>query len=172
MQIKKHIYLPYMMKIKQLLLLVCIAGCFTACVKNNTPTDNFDVNAQLNTDTLLIRKFITDNKIPAVKDKSGVFYQIINPGTGSFSYTTTTTVTANYDGRLLDGTVFDSSKGTPISFPLNGVIAGWQIGVPFIQKGGQIRLFIPSKFGYGPGGQGPIPPNTVLDFTISLTDLK
>lgn len=161
-----------MIKIKQLLLLICIAGCFTACVKNNNPSDNVDQEAQLKTDTLLIRKFITDNKIPALKDKSGVFYQIINPGTGSFTYTSSTTVTANYEGRLLNGNVFDSSKGTPISFPLNGVIAGWQIGVPYIQKGGQIRLIIPSGLAYGPQGNGPIGPNTVLDFTISLTDLK
>lgn len=168
MQIKKHIYLPSMMKIKQLLLLVCIAGCFTACVKNNTPTDNFDVNAQLNTDTLLIRKFITDNKIPAVKDKSGIFYQIITPGTGTVSYTLDTRVSVNYEGRLLNGTVFDSSKGTPFNFALSEVIKGWQVGIPYIQKGGQIRLLIPSLLAYGNRQVGVIPANSVLDFTVTL----
>lgn len=161
-----------MIKIKHLLLLICIAGCFTACVKNDDPANNVDQQAQLNTDTLLIRKFITDNKIPALKDKSGVFYQIINPGTGSFTYTSSTMITANYEGRLLNGSVFDSSKGTPITIALNRVITGWQIGVSYIQKGGQIRLIIPSGYAYGPQGAGSIGPNAVLDFTISLTDLN
>ncbi|HEY0177262.1 MAG TPA: hypothetical protein VGC08_12845 [Pedobacter sp.] len=95
-----------MMKIKHLLLLICIAGCFAACKKNNT--DNFDQEAQFKADTTAIRKFIVANNIPAVKDKSGLFYQIIAPGTGTVSYTLNTQISANYEGRLLNGTVFDS----------------------------------------------------------------
>jgi FKBP-type peptidyl-prolyl cis-trans isomerase FkpA len=161
-----------MKKIKYILLVACIAACFTACKKGNE-NNTFDVEAQYQKDTTAIRSFLVANKIVALKEpKSGVFYQIINPGTGSFAYTSTTTVTANYVGRLLDGTQFDSSKGTPIAFALNRVIAGWQIGVPFVQKGGSIRLFIPSYYGYGNVNQGSIPANSVLDFTIDVTDLK
>jgi FKBP-type peptidyl-prolyl cis-trans isomerase FkpA len=162
-----------MNKIKYFILIACIAACFTACKKGND-SENFDVEAQYQKDTTAIRSFLVANKIVALKEpKSGVFYQILNPGTGNFVYTSSTYVTANYTGRLLDGTQFDSSKGTAKEFALSRVIAGWQIGVPFVQKGGSIRLFIPSYYGYGNVNQGnSIPANSVLDFTIDVTDLK
>ena len=69
-----------MTKFKHLLLFVCIAGCFAACKKDD-PIDDFDYEGQYRTDTTLIRKFIVDNKIPAIKSPTGVFYQIIAPGT-------------------------------------------------------------------------------------------
>lgn len=165
--ILNHIFVQ-MNKIKHLLLLVCIAGCFTACKK----TESFDVEKQFTADTTAIRNFIIANKIPAVKDPSGVFYQIITPGTGTVKYSTSTKVTSNYEGKLLDGSVFDSSKGTPITFTLGGVIAGWQIGIPKIQKGGSIRLLIPSYYAYANSSAGSIPANSVLDFTVSLTDVQ
>ncbi|MEJ7779509.1 MAG: FKBP-type peptidyl-prolyl cis-trans isomerase [Daejeonella sp.] len=79
-------------------------------------------------------------------------------------------MSARYTGRLLSGVEFDKSA-QPVAFKLGGVILGWQKGVPLIQKGGTIRLFIPSGLGYGAGGQGPIPPNAVLDFDIELVDV-
>ena len=154
-----------MNKIKHLLLLVCIAGCFTACKK----TESFDAEKQFSADTTAIRNFIVANKIPAVKDASGIFYQIIAPGTGSVTYSASTKVTADYTGKLLDGSTFDSSKGTP--FELGKVIVGWQIAIPKIQKGGSIRMFIPSYYGYANSTVGSIPANSVLDFTVSLTDV-
>jgi FKBP-type peptidyl-prolyl cis-trans isomerase FkpA len=72
---------------------------------------------------------------------------------------------------LLNGTVFDGTTTQPISFKLGQVISGWQIGIPLIQKGGKIRLLIPSGLAYGPDGQGPIPGNAVLDFDIELLDV-
>jgi FKBP-type peptidyl-prolyl cis-trans isomerase FkpA len=157
-----------MKKISYLIILISITASLAACKKEK----EFDAEAQYQQDTTSIRTFIVANKIPAVKEpKSGIFYQIIAPGTGTFAYTSKTKVTANYTGRLLTGTIFDSSKGTPIPFNLNQVIVGWQIGVPLIQKGGSIRLFIPSYYGYGNVNQGAIPANSVLDFTIDLTEL-
>lgn len=157
-----------MTKLKYVLLSVALLGCFASC-KNN---DSFDADAQLKADTTAIRAFITANKIPALKDKSGVFYQIIEKGVGSTTYTASTQVSASYVGRLLGGKVFEDSKGEAIKFPLGGVIAGWQIGIPYIQKGGVIRLLIPSYYAYGPNGQGSIAPNSVLDFTVTLSDVN
>lgn len=162
------IYLQQMNKIKYLFLLVGVAGCFAACSKK----DNFDADAQFRADTTAIRKFITENNIPALKDKSGVFYQVIAPGTGSVTYTASTSITADYEGRLLSGSVFDSSKGTPITFALGGVITGWQIGIPYIQNGGKIRMIIPSGYAYGNSSVGSIPANSVLDFTVTLSAVK
>lgn len=162
------IYLQQMKKAKYLLLLVGVAGCFAACSKKDT----FDADAQFRADTTAIRKFIIANNIPALKDKSGVFYQIIAPGTGSVTYTASTSITADYEGRLLSGSVFDSSKGTPITFTLGGVITGWQIGIPYIQNGGKIRMIIPSGYAYGNSAVGTIPANSVLDFTVTLSGVK
>ncbi|WP_158795320.1 FKBP-type peptidyl-prolyl cis-trans isomerase [Pedobacter sp. L105] len=167
-----------MIKIKYILLIVCLAGCFAACKKTENTNDGASQAAQLTADTTAIRKFIVANNIPAIKDKSGVFYQIIAPGTGSVVYTANTTITANYAGRLLNGTVFDtnlSSTGavvTPFSFTLPNVIVGWQVGIPYIQNGGQIRLIIPSLYGYGSTAVGTIPANSILDFTITLTNVQ
>jgi len=161
-----------MAKFKYIILLVCIAGCFAAC-KKNVPVDDYDPNPQFMADTTAIRAFIKTNNIPAQKDSYGIFYQIIEPGSGSVTYQGSTRITADYDGRLLNGTLFDSTKGSPVSFTLGQVIAGWQIGIQKIQKGGKIRLIIPSYYGYGTASpSSSIPANSVLDFTITLTDVQ
>lgn len=159
-----------MKKIKYLLLLVCITGCFAACNKSNTDT-TLSVAAQLTIDTTAIRKYIVKNNIPALKDKSGIFYQIILPGSGTKVWSTSTVITGSYSGKLLNAsTTFGS--GTIESQFLSSFIQGWQIGIPYIQNGGQIRLFIPSEYGYGNVANGAIPANSILDFTISLTDVQ
>lgn len=161
------LYLRFMNKVKYLLML-CMAGCLAACSKS----DDFDQEAQFRKDTTAIRAFVVANNIPAVKDPSGLFYQVIAPGSGSVSYSVSTVVSADYQGRLLDGAIFDDSKGTPISFTLGGVIAGWQIGVPKVQKGGKVRLIMPSYLGYGNSSAGAIAPNSILDFTVTVADVK
>jgi len=81
------------------------------------------------------------------------------------------TVTVHYTGWLTNGKEFDSSVGDkPITFPLRGVIKGWQEGIPGMKPGGVRRLKIPANLGYGPGGtpDGAIPPNAVLVFEVQL----
>ena len=81
------------------------------------------------------------------------------------------TVTVHYTGWLTDGTKFDSSvdRGQPISFPLSGVIQGWQEGIPGMKPGGVRRLKIPANLGYGARGAGrAIPPNATLIFDVEL----
>jgi len=162
-----------MKKFKSLLLFVCLALGLAACKKNSS-NDNFDVAAQFDADTTAIRAYIVKNNITATKHESGIFYQIITPGSGAVEYTPSTTVTANYSGRVLGNTAtFDTTEGkAPVAFPLGGVITGWQIGVPLIQKGGTIRLVIPSYYGYGNRATGSIPANSILDFNITLVDVK
>lgn len=158
-----------MKTIKHLFLLVCTAACFAACTKDK----EFDHKAQFTADTTLIRKFVTENNIPNVKkDKSGIFYQIINPGEGTVVYTQNTAIKAEYEGKLLNGTMFDNGGGKAIDFSLGGVIPGWQIGIPLIQKGGEIRFFVPSLLAYQNSASGPIPANSVLDFKVKLIDAK
>ena len=162
-----------MVKFKYIFLLLTVLACFTACKKSAIEEDSYDPLPQYKADTTAIRAFIKANNITATKDDYGVFYQIIAPGTGSINYTSSTVIKANYEGRLLNGTVFGNTNGTPISFTLGGVIAGWQIGIPKIQNGGSIRLIIPSYYAYGTASpSATIPANSILDFTITLTDVQ
>ena len=79
-------------------------------------------------------------------------------------------VTVNYEGKLLDGMVFDSSyaRGEPATFPLNRLVKGWQIAIPNMGVGEIIEIAIPADLGYGPLGRGPIPPNATLLFKVEL----
>ena len=160
------------MKNYTLILFIAVLG-LSSCLKKDNTDPYADAKVQLAKDTLIIRKFITDNKIPAIKDASGLFYQIIQPGSGNVTYTTNTQIETIYTGRLLDGTTFDTSVGKPnLKIALGGVIIGWQIGVPLIQKGGKIRLIIPSGYAYGSNAQSGISANSILDFDIELINVQ
>lgn len=120
--------------------------------------------------------FLADNaKKSGIKvTNSGLQYQVIKQGSGK-KPSATSKVLVHYEGRLIDGTVFDSSiaRDQPISFPLNKVIAGWQEGLQLMQEGDQYRLFIPAKLAYGETGAGAsIPPNSALIFDVQLLKVE
>lgn len=120
--------------------------------------------------------FLAENaKRPEVKTtKSGLQYQVLKQGTGA-KPKATSTVKVHYEGRLLDGTVFDSSiaRQQPVSFPLSQVIQGWTEGLQLMNKGSQFRLFIPSQLAYGEIGSGDaIEPNSTLIFDIELLEIN
>ena len=155
------------------LLALCLLGSFAAC-KKDADAEVYDRALYFGPDTIAIRAYVNANKIPATKMANGIFYQIIAPGTGSFNYTSVSNITVDYEGKLLNGTVFDTTSGsTARTFTLGGLVQGWQIGVPLIQKGGKIRLIMPSYYGYqNSTANAGIPANSPLDFTISLIDVK
>lgn len=101
---------------------------------------------------------------------SGLLYQVLNEGSGK-KPTAEDTVECHYEGRLIDGTVFDSSykRGESATFPLNGVIAGWTEGVLLMSEGAKYRFFIPYQLAYGERGAGQaIPPFAALVFDVEL----
>ena len=101
---------------------------------------------------------------------SGLMYQVLNEGSGK-KPTAEDTVECHYEGRLIDGTVFDSSykRGESATFPLNGVIAGWTEGVQLMSEGAKYRFFIPYQLAYGERGAGAaIPPFAALVFDVEL----
>ncbi len=101
--------------------------------------------------------------------ESGLQYQIVKEGTGK-KPGLNDVVTVHYTGRLIDGTVFDSSveRGEPATFAVGQVIPGWVEGLQLMSEGAAWRLFIPSELAYGPHGTGPIGPNSTLIFDVQL----
>jgi hypothetical protein len=104
--------------------------------------------------------------------QSGLKLQVLEEGTGP-SPTTADVVLVHYEGKLEDGTVFDSTRGKqPVPFPVTGVIPGFTEGLQLMKKGGSYRLKIPSELAYGEkGAGGVIPPNATLDFEIQLLEV-
>jgi FKBP-type peptidyl-prolyl cis-trans isomerase FklB len=117
-------------------------------------------------------KFLEDNgQRPEVKTTaSGLQYEVLTEGTGPKPSDSTARVTVHYEGRLINGNVFDSSykRNQPATFGLNQVISGWTEGVQLMPQGSKYRFFIPSDMGYGSRGSGSIPPNSTLIFDVEL----
>jgi FKBP-type peptidyl-prolyl cis-trans isomerase FkpA len=103
---------------------------------------------------------------------SGLAYTVKKKGNGN-TPVATDTVKVHYEGKLTDGTVFDSSKqrGEPSQFPLNGVIKGWTEGIQLIQEGGEIELVIPSELAYGDRQMPNIPAGSTLIFNVELIEI-
>ena len=102
-------------------------------------------------------------------------YQVIVAGHDTTKPTLKSKVKVHYHGTLIDGTVFDSSvqRGEPISFPLNGVIKGWQDGLQLMTLGSKWKLFIPSELAYGERSAGPvIGPGSTLIFEVELLGIE
>ncbi|QPH38568.1 FKBP-type peptidyl-prolyl cis-trans isomerase [Pedobacter endophyticus] len=122
-------------------------------------------------DDVKIQNFLTAKGLTATKDASRVYYITTAAGTGTETITETSTVVYKYTGRLLDGTVFDSSTDGTYSTTLQYLIQGWKAIIPKFTAGAKIRMFIPSDMGYGLSGNGAIPPNAVLDFDIEIVSV-
>lgn len=104
---------------------------------------------------------------------SGLQYTVLREGTGR-SPKASDSVRCHYEGRLIDGTVFDSSikRGEPATFPLRGVIKGWTEGLQLMKEGAKFRFFIPYDLAYGENGAGSaIPPYAALIFDVELIDV-
>ncbi len=109
-----------------------------------------------------------------VNRPSGLLIKVLKPSLGPMAIVGTK-VTVNYTGALANGTVFDSSVGRdPFTFVLGSgqVIQGWEEGLDGMHVGEIRKLIIPPALGYGAKGQGPIPPNATLVFTIELLSVK
>jgi FKBP-type peptidyl-prolyl cis-trans isomerase FklB len=122
------------------------------------------------------QKFLAANaKKSGVKSFSnGVQYKILKAGTGA-TPTMKSTVTVNYTGSLIGGTVFDSSykRGQPAVFPVDAVIPGWQTAITHMKVGGTWMVYIPSKLAYkNRGVPGSIPPGATLVFKVHLISVK
>ena len=145
---------------------------------------------QLADDIKTIDDYLKENGIEADTTAEGLRYVITEEGTGD-KPEKGQTVVVNYTGKLLDGTMFDSSieedakeggvyreqrdYSKPFEFPIGQgrVIKGWDLGIALLNKGSKATLYIPSTLGYGPRGSGGvIKPNSILVFDVELVDIK
>jgi FKBP-type peptidyl-prolyl cis-trans isomerase len=120
-----------------------------------------------------IQKYIAANALTGfTKTASGLYYKIDVPGTGS-PISIDSTVVAEYEGKLINGTVFDKTNtGSPATLGLANVVKGWQEAVPLIKEGGTIRMILPSSLGYGLQGTDGIPAFSALFFSVKVTEVR
>ena len=153
-----------------------------SCGGNNTSSTEAieetapDYGQQIKDNKTLGREFMEQNakNDSVVQTKSGLQYMVLKEGNGA-KPGPTDKVTVHYTGRLLDGTVFDSSveRGEPATFALNQVIPGWTEGLQLMSEGSEYRLFIPSELAYGSKGAGDkILPNSTLIFDVKLIKVE
>lgn len=120
------------------------------------------------------RKFLEENakKDGVVVLPSGLQYEVIRDSEGLHP-SSHSTVKVHYEGRLINGDVFDSSyqRGEPISFNLQSVIKGWTEGVQLMTPGSKYTFYIPYELAYGERGTGPIPPYATLIFDVELLEI-
>lgn len=126
-----------------------------------------------------IQAFAAANGISATVHASGLYYEVLDPGAGA-TPSLNSKIAITYTGKFLDGTTFDerlvpNNDPDPTSdnapWRLGDLIEGWQIGIPLIQKGGHIKLIVPSAMAYGCTGFRSIPGNKILFFDINLVDV-
>lgn len=129
-------------------------------------------------DEQILKEYFSRNHIKATRTASGLYYTIDKKGTGP-NAKAGQTVNVNYLGKFLDGKKFDGNvdenyQPVPgrnvLTFVLGTgrVIRGWDEGIALLNKGCRATIYLPSSLGYGSGGSGPIPPNTVLMFNVEL----
>lgn len=159
-------------------LVLCILSVWflsAGCLKKETdcPPPK-DIVAPL-AEQQLIADYLTANNMTATKHASGLYYTIFQQGNGDRP-NNCSSITINYIGQLSNGNKFDEGKS--VAFTLGSLIEGWKKGLPLIQKGGKIKLYIPPTLGYGSSdikdnnGIVVIPSNSMLIFDISLLDFQ
>jgi len=159
---------------KYLLFIGVLIVGLASCSKDNGPTPPpFDEAAQAKIDDERIKVYLEEHpQITATKHSSGLYYQIIQEGTGA-NPTASSLVTVDYKGETIKGSVFDQGTYTTRLDLRGDVIDGWKVGLPLVKTGGTILLILPSRLAYGQVSPGPgIGANSVLIFTLKLKETK
>jgi FKBP-type peptidyl-prolyl cis-trans isomerase len=150
----------------------CLMVLLMACTKKegSLQMDAADVRMEN-----VILSYLSAHNETAIKDASGLFYRIVEPGDSVHFVKATSIPTVIYSNRLLNGDIVGSSFG-PTDFDqreLKNHIPGWQIGLQKISQGGKIVLYIPPALAYGTTGiPGIIPPNSVLISEVELVNIR
>ena len=160
-------------------LIMGMASCNSNTSSEQTAeeaTTEADYGQEIKDNKTIGREFLEENakNDSVIQTESGLQYMVLKEGTGA-KPGPTDEVTVHYTGKLINGTVFDSSveRGEPATFPLNKVIPGWTEGLQLMSEGAKYRLFIPSELAYGEKGAGEqILPNSTLIFDVELIKVE
>lgn len=158
---------------KFLLLIAMVVGglTLTSCSNDddNESTVSYEENLKKG------QEYLAENakREGVVTTKSGLQYEVLKEGDGK-SPSATDVVKCHYEGRLIDGTVFDSSykRGEPSEFALNKVIKGWTEGLQLMKEGSKYRFYIPYNLAYSSQGVSVILPYSALIFDVELIEVK
>jgi len=155
------------------ILTTCLMVLLTACSKNEGPLEGA-VMGDARTENVIL-SYLSAHNETAIKDVSGLYYRILNPGDSIHFVKATSIPTIIYTNQLLNGEIVGTSFG-PTDFDqrqLKNHIPGWQIGLQKIAQGGKIRLYIPPALAYGSiGVPGIVPPNAVLISEVELVNIR
>ena len=162
---------------KHFLLIAITALAFTlgGCLKSDSSSVNNCVSNTSGVPTAAelsaLQSYLTSNSISATQDPGGFFYMIHTQGTGAYPIQSSK-ITVKYTGKLTDGSVFASDLTGNALFNLSDLILGWRRGLPLIQKGGSITLYIPPSLGYDCATKPGIPSRSNLIFDIELLNVQ
>jgi peptidylprolyl isomerase len=154
-----------------IVIAVVLIGFYFLSNSGDATSEEIAANKQAGAEFMEINKTVAGVETTS----SGLQYLVLQEGTGTKHPLATDRVKVHYEGKLLDGTVFDSSvkRGKPISFGLNQVIKGWTEGVQLMVVGEKTRFFIPADMAYGNKGAGSdIPGGSTLIFEVDLLGIN
>ena len=153
---------------KNVIVLLLTLFSLTACSKKN---DSGCMPVSASAESGAIAAFCDANSINYTVDSNGIYYQVIDQGSG-VTPDENSTITVTYISSTLDGNVVADKSSTPVTFPLSQFIEGWRIAIPYIQKGGHIKMVIPSSLAYGCTGSDLIAPNSPLYYDVVLRNVQ
>lgn len=162
--------------IKTMVGFFCLAFIIyvSGCVKSAESGYNTCTGAKPTDDSTALLSFANSNGITPDLDSTGLYYQIIDSGSG-VNPSLSSKIYVTYTGKLMTGLIVDSTTNAAnTGFLLSDLIKGWQIGLPKIKIGGHIKLLIPSAYAYGCAGSstGIIPRDAPLYYDVTLVDVK
>lgn len=155
-----------------ILALAVLSFTFSACDKDETtPCITNNTGIPTAAEIASVQAYLTSKNITATQHPGGFFYVIHAQGTGPAPMLSST-ITVKYVGKLTNDAIFDQDQTGDKTFLLSNLIIGWKKGLPLIQKGGSITLYLPPSIGYGCSTSGSIPGGSNLIFTIDLLDVQ
>lgn len=145
---------------KQLLFLTLLGLFMCSCNRySEEETQQFDK---------IIANYVEENQLQMVKSESGLYYQILEKGSGT-TIKPTAIIKTRYTGSLLSGEVFDNQP-EPVELTLQKLMHGWREIAYYIHVGGKVKMIVPPQLGYGNRKMGDIPKDAIMIFELEITD--